>query len=122
MTDAPFGPVANAVLHNLCLGHGANLFEELLELAGPETGGQLLDKNSAPVALIPGRGGIAGSALPGATAFIIAAAVAAVVALALAFATIVSGRAVAVRGAGARAATAGAVAPAVVVSVGSMTT
>jgi hypothetical protein len=116
----PLGPVANTILDDLCLGDGADLLEELLQLAGAETSGQLLDKDGAPVALVPGRGGVAGSALSGATAVILAATIPTVVTVAVA--AVFSGMTVAVGRAGARAATAVAVASAVVISVGSMTT
>jgi hypothetical protein len=120
----PFGSIANTILHNLGLGNWACLLEELFQLAGTETGRQLLDENGAAIALVPGRRCIAGCVISAATALLITATVAAVFAFApfAPFAAFFSRRAVVAIGrAGARAATA-AVAPAVEVSVGSMTT
>src|SRR5690242_14353333 len=101
--DIPFRPVAHAVLHNLCLGDGANLLEELLQLASAEASGQLLDKNGASVTLVASGGRVARRALSRATAVIIAAAIAAVVAVAVPVAAVVSLGAVAVGRAGAGA-------------------
>jgi hypothetical protein len=123
--NAPFGSVANAILHDLGFGNGAGLLEELLQLASTEASGQLLDEDGPAVTLIRGRrrlSGLAVSAGAGAgtaTALLIAAPIAAIVAVAAVVtrgSVVPRGRA----GAGAPATATGAAA--VEVSVGSMTT
>lgn len=53
--NIPFGSVADSVLDNLSLGHGSGLLEKLLKFPGSKPGSELLDEDSASVALILGQ-------------------------------------------------------------------
>jgi hypothetical protein len=50
--NLPLGALADAILDNLGLGHGAHLLEKLLQLASAKPGGELLDKDSAAISFI----------------------------------------------------------------------
>ena len=102
MHGLPFGAVANPVLDNLGLGNGADLFKKILELAGAESGSELLNEDGATISLVlgqDGRGGIAGRAAPASpttAAVVLAASIAAVILIA---AFLAAGAVVALRGA-----------------------
>lgn len=51
----PLGSVADPVFHDLSFRHGANLFEELLELLCPQPRGKLLDEHSPTIPLVLGE-------------------------------------------------------------------